>query len=80
MEERKIGTGTSCILVKDASLSQGWSAPLYQWLKDEGYFVGTERDISWSGLDIHKPNLKSVCTRYARSRHNIGNLWSRRNP
>ena len=50
MEERKIGTGSSCILVKDASLSQGWNAPLYQWLKDEG-FVSWGRKGTYPGVD-----------------------------
>ena len=37
MEERKIGSGTACFLVKDKSLTQGWHAPIYQWLKNEGF-------------------------------------------
>ena len=56
MEERKIGTGTSCILVKDVSLLQGWSAPLYQWLKDEGFISwrqkGTYDGVDWIYINI----------------------------
>ena len=46
MEERKISSGTSCVLVKDQSLFDGWNAPLYKWLKDEGF-------ISWGRKGVY---------------------------
>ena len=58
MEERKIGSGTSCILVKDESLKQEWRAPIYQWLKDEG-FISWGRKGTYLGVDWIFINLTS---------------------
>lgn len=58
MEERRIGSGTSCILVKDKSLSQGWYAPLYKWLKEEG-FISWGRKGTYLGVDWIFINLTS---------------------
>ena len=58
MEERKIGSGTSCFLVKDESLKQEWRAPIYQWLKNEG-FVSWGRKGTYIGVDWIFINITS---------------------
>lgn len=58
MEERKISSGTSCVLVKDQSLFDGWNAPLYKWLKDEG-FISWGRKGVYSAVDWVFINLSS---------------------
>lgn len=37
MEEKTIGMGASCFLVKDASLRDGFRSPIYTWLKNDGF-------------------------------------------
>ena len=37
---KEIGYGTSCLLVKDDSLYAGAAAPLYTWLREEGFAWG----------------------------------------
>ena len=57
MEERKINSGVGCFLVKDESLRDGWDAPLYQWLKDEGFQTwgrkGTFLGVDWIFININ---------------------------
>lgn len=58
MEERRISSGNSCILVKDKSLLDGWNSPIYKWLKDEG-FISWGRKGVYSGVDWVFINLTS---------------------
>ena len=58
MEERKIGSGTSCFLVKDESLKLEWRAPLYEWLRNEG-FVSWGRKGTFLGVDWIYINITS---------------------
>ncbi len=58
MEERKIGSGTSCFLVKDESLKLEWHAPLYEWLRNEG-FVSWGRKGTFLGVDWIYINITS---------------------
>lgn len=37
MEERRIGTGGSCFLIKDESLKDSYNSRIYAWLKEEGF-------------------------------------------
>lgn len=56
MEEKRIGSGTSCFLVKDESLKLEWHAPLYEWLRNEGFVSwgrkGTFLDVDWIYINI----------------------------
>lgn len=56
MEEKRIGPGTSCFLVKDESLKLEWHAPLYEWLRNEGFVSwgrkGTFLDVDWIYINI----------------------------
>ena len=58
MEERKISMNASCFLVKDHSLLLGWEAPLYRWLKENG-FVSWGRNGVYEGVDWVYINLNS---------------------
>lgn len=58
MEERKIRSGTSCFLVKDESLKLEWRAPLYEWLRSEG-FVSWGRKGTFLGVDWIYINITS---------------------
>lgn len=58
MEERRISSGNSCILVKDKSLLDGWNSPIYKWLKDEGFISWGLKGV-YSGVDWVFINLSS---------------------
>ena len=57
MEERKISTGASCLLVRDKSLLDGYAAPLYKWLEKEGFISwekkGCYYDVDWVYINIY---------------------------
>lgn len=46
-KEKKISTGGSCFLIKDANLLKGWGSPVYKWLYDKGF-------VSWGTRGIYK--------------------------
>ena len=46
-KEKRISTGGSCFLIKDASLLKGWGSPVYKWLYDKGF-------VSWGTRGIYK--------------------------
>lgn len=59
MEEREIGTGASCFLIKDARIKGDWYAtPIYQFLKDEG-FINWGKAKSHEGVDWLYINIYS---------------------
>ena len=46
-KEKRISTGGSCFLIKDASLLKGWGSPVYKWLYDKGF-------VSWGTKGVYK--------------------------
>lgn len=46
-KEKRINTGGSCFLIKDASLLKGWCSPVYKWLYDKGF-------VSWGTKGVYK--------------------------
>ena len=52
----KIGYGTSCLLVKDDSLYAGGEAPLFKWLREEGFVWdgghGYFSNVNWVYINI----------------------------
>ena len=58
MEEKKINGGSSCLLVKDQSLLDGWEAPIYKWLKEEGFVTWGKKGV-FSGVDWIYINLET---------------------
>lgn len=46
-EEKTIGAGGSCFLIKDESLLKGWGSPVYRWLYDNGF-------VSWGTKGVYK--------------------------
>ena len=52
----RIGEGTSCLLVKDDSLYAGMEAPLYKWLRKEGFVWdgghGCFGNVNWVYINI----------------------------
>ena len=46
-EEKTIGAGGSCFLIKDESLLKGWGSPVYRWLYDKGF-------VSWGTIGIYE--------------------------
>ena len=46
-EEKTIGAGHSCFLIKDESLLKGWDSPVYRWLWDHGF-------VSWGTKGVYK--------------------------
>ncbi len=58
MEEKKISTGTACVLVKDESLFDGANSSIYKWLRKEG-FISWGRKGFYSGVNWIYINLTS---------------------
>lgn len=58
MEERRISSGAACFLVKDETLKKEWHAPLYEWLRNEG-FISWGRKGTFLGVDWIYINLSS---------------------
>ena len=46
-EEKTIGAGGSCFLIKDKRLLSGWGSPVYRWLYDNGF-------VSWGTKGVYK--------------------------
>ena len=46
-EEKTIGAGGSCFLIKDKRLLSGWGSPVYRWLWDHGF-------VSWGTKGVYK--------------------------
>ena len=46
-EEKTVGAGGSCFLIKDESLLRGWGSPVYRWLYDNGF-------VSWGTKGVYK--------------------------
>ena len=58
MDEREIGAGASCFLIKDERIIGDWySTPIYQFLKDEGFIcwgkAKSHADIDWLYINIY---------------------------
>lgn len=55
--EKRISSGASCFLVKDNSLLIGWDAPIYKWLKSEGFSSwgrkGVYNNVDWVYINIY---------------------------
>ena len=49
-EEKTIGAGGSCFLIKDKRLLSGWGSPVYRWLWDHGFVTWGKKGIS-QGVD-----------------------------
>ena len=46
-EEKNVGAGGSCFLIKDESLLRGWGSPVYRWFYDNGF-------VSWGTKGVYK--------------------------
>ena len=46
-EDKTIGAGGSCFLIKDKRLLSGWGSPVYRWLGDHGF-------VSWGTKGVYK--------------------------
>ena len=57
-EEKTIGAGHSCFLIKDESLLKGWDSPVYRWLWDKGFVTWGKKGVS-QGVDWVFVNLYS---------------------
>ena len=58
MEERKLNSNSSCFLIKDERIKNGWrQTPIYQFLKEEGFEWGKGykaiEGIDWMFINIH---------------------------
>ena len=49
-EEKTIGAGGSCFLIKDKRLLSGWGSPVYRWLWDHGFVTWGKKGVS-QGVD-----------------------------
>lgn len=68
MEERRINSGSACLLVKDDSLYEWRTAPFYNWLRDEGFISGRSGysdNINWIFINI-------TSKVYAHGKHGVG--------
>ena len=70
MNEREIGTGASCFLIKDERIIGDWySTPIYQFLKDEG-FICWGKAKSHAGVDWLYINIYSKV--YSKGMYGVG--------
>ena len=58
MEERELGTGASCFLIKDERIKGDWSAtPIHKFLEDEGFIcwgkAKTRESVDWLYINIY---------------------------
>lgn len=59
MEEKRIGTGASCFLIKDERLKKDWyNTPIYAYLKENG-FEAQKGSYSIEGIDWLYVNIYS---------------------